>query len=311
MIEGMEKQIEQLDKDGAYVCAPKESALAKAHLRFAKLEISQGMSSRARKHFEIAKINVELAAKKSPPEQCAAPAPEPKCADADADGICDDADIDGDGILDGIDQCLLFPEDKDEYLDDDGCPDLDNDADGLSDKEDSCINEPEDPDGFEDQDGCPDLDNDQDTVPDADDECPNISGDPQAKGCLKYDGVEITDTHIRINQTIHFEFNKAVIRKTSYWILDQVVKVLGDYPKFTVSVEGHTDSKGSDKYNMKLSAARAKAVMDYLIQHGIGASRLTSKGFGETKPIDTNATKEGRAVNRRVEFVRTDVAQKQ
>jgi outer membrane protein OmpA-like peptidoglycan-associated protein len=312
MIDVTKKQIEQLDKNGAYVCAPKELALAKSHLRFAELEIFQGMSSRAKRHFQIAKQNADLAAKKSPPDQCAGPAViVAECLDLDLDEICDDDDTDGDGIVDGQDQCILDPEDKDDYLDNDGCPDLDNDLDGLLDKDDSCMNEPEDPDGFEDQDGCPDLDNDKDTVVDVDDECPNIAGAPENKGCPKYDGVEITDTHIRINQTIHFAFNKAVIRKTSYWILDQVTKVLQDYPNITLSIEGHTDSKGSDKYNMKLSADRARSVMAYLVTHGISQSRLTSAGFGETKPIDTNTTKEGRAANRRVEFVRTDVAHQQ
>lgn len=309
MIDVTKTQIDQIDKNGALICAPKELALAKAHIRFAEKEIFQGMMSRAKRHFEIARMNAELANEKSPPDQCAGPAViVADCLDLDVDGICDDGDIDGDGVLDGTDQCLLDPEDKDGYLDDDGCPEVDNDLDGLLDTVDNCDNEPEDPDGFEDEDGCPDIDNDKDTVLDVDDECPNLAGDVANKGCPKYEGVEITDTHIRINQMIHFAFNKAIIRSTSFWILDQVATVLTDYPKINVSIEGHTDSKGSNKYNLKLSADRAKAVMEYLVKKGISSNRLVSKGYGEEKPVDTNKTEAGRAANRRVEFVRTDVA---
>jgi OmpA-OmpF porin, OOP family len=311
-IEITRKQIEQIEHNGAYICAPRELALAKAHLRFAEIEIKQGHGSRAQKHFELATRNAELANEKSPPDKCAGPAVVvADCLDVDGDGICDDQDIDGDGITDGVDQCLIDPEDKDEYLDDDGCPDIDNDADGVLDVNDKCVNEPEDPDGYEDDDGCPDLDNDSDKVTDVEDECPNEAGEIDNKGCpKKYEGVEITDTHIRINQKIHFAYNKAKIKKTSYWILDQVVKVLNDYPNISLSIEGHTDSRGSNKYNQRLSTRRAAAVMKYLVKHGINKSRLTSRGFGEERPIDTNKTDEGRAANLRVEFVRTDVTPK-
>lgn len=327
------KRIEQIEHNGAYVCAPRELALAKSHLVFAELEISQGKSSRAKYHFEIATRNAELADEKSPPDKCAGPAVVvADCLDADRDGVCDDVDQcpnepedmdgfedadgcpddqDGDGITDPKDQCPLDPEDKDDYLDNDGCPDIDNDFDGILDEADGCIIEPEDPDGFEDSDGCPDTDNDKDTVLDVSDECPNLAGEPENNGCpKKYEGVEITATHIRINQKIHFAYNKAKIKRSSYWILNQVVTVLKDYPEITLSIEGHTDSRGSNKYNRKLSTKRAKAVRDHLVKKGgISSTRLVSKGFGEERPIDTNSTDEGRAANRRVEFVRTDVSQ--
>jgi OmpA-OmpF porin, OOP family len=330
------KNLEQIERNGAYVCAPKELALAKAHLRFAELEISQGGGSLAQYHYDTAIRNAELADEKSPADQCAGPAVvvalPPECIDDDNDMICadedrcperpedmdgiededgcpEDQDTDGDGIMDSIDQCIVDPEDADNYLDEDGCPELDNDSDGVLDTADGCINEPEDPDGFEDQDGCPDEDNDKDTVLDITDECPNEKGEVSANGCpKKYDGIEITETHIRINQKIHFAYNKAKIKKDSFWILAQVAKVLGDYPEIQLSIEGHTDSRGSDKYNKKLSAKRAKAVMKHLIKKGkVNKRLLTSRGWGEEKPIDTNLTDEGRAANRRVEFVRTDV----
>jgi OOP family OmpA-OmpF porin len=328
------KQLEQTEQNGAYECAPKELALAKAHIRFAELEIEQGRGTRARYHFDIARRNAQLANEKSPADKCAGPAVTVQCSDSDGDSICDNADlcidtpedfdgiddqdgcpedqdIDGDGINDKDDQCLLDSEDVDNYLDDDGCPDIDNDFDKILDNRDHCVNEPEDPDGFQDDDGCPDTDNDKDNILDIDDECPNMPGEVENNGCpKKYDGVEITETHIRIKQKIHFAYNKARIKKTSYWILSQVSQVLADYPEISLSIEGHTDSRGSNSYNRKLSQKRAKAVMNHLIKRGkIDRSRLTSNGWGESKPIETNLTDEGRAANRRVEFVRTDVSQ--
>ncbi len=112
---------------------------------------------------------------------------------------------------------------------------------------------------------------------------------------------------IVIMKKVHFEFDKAVIRPVSFRILDAVVEVLQQNPDVqVVNVEGHTDSKGSDEYNDKLSVRRANAVRDYLIAHGIQGSRLKSVGYGETKPIADNETDEGRAKNRRVEFIIVD-----
>jgi OOP family OmpA-OmpF porin len=339
-IESAQNRLEQVERNGAYTCSPRELAIAKSNLKFATLEISEGMSSRARDHYEVAMENLQKAEANTPAEKCAglavvvaAPLP-PDCVDADGDRICadtdrcpdqaedldgvedadgcpEDQDTDGDGIMDSIDQCVIDAEDRDSHLDEDGCPDLDNDADGIPDTGDKCPDDPEDPDGFEDEDGCPDKDNDVDEVLDPDDDCPNVKGDKASKGCpKKYEGVEITETHIRINQQIHFAYNKAKIMKDSYPILATVAEVLRDNPEITLSIEGHTDSRGKDAYNKKLSTKRAKAVMDHLIKIGmIEKSRLTSQGWGEEKPIDTNLTDEGRAANRRVEFVRTDVQQ--
>lgn len=335
-IESARNRVEQVERNGAYTCAPKDLAIAKANINFAQLEISQGMSSRAHEHYAVAKKHLEIAEANSPPEKCAglAVVVAPGCIDNDADGLCveidrcpdqaedvdgvedtdgcpEDQDTDGDGIMDSVDQCVLDPEDKDQYFDDDGCPDPDNDGDSILDADDKCIDEPEDPDGYEDQDGCPDKDNDSDEVMDVDDDCPNEKGDPAEKGCpKKYEGVVITETHIQINQVIHFAYNKAKILKDSFPILATVAQVLQDRPEITLSIEGHTDSRGNDNYNKKLSTKRAKAVMDHLVKVGkIGRDRLTSRGFGEEKPVDTNLTDEGRAANRRVEFVRTDVSQ--
>jgi len=115
--------------------------------------------------------------------------------------------------------------------------------------------------------------------------------------------VKRTKTAIVITKKIHFEFDKAVIRPISFRILDAVVDIMKQNPDIKkVRVEGHTDSKGSDAYNIKLSQRRSNAVRDYLISHGIEADRLVAVGYGETRPVADNNTAEGRARNRRVEF---------
>ena len=143
---------------------------------------------------------------------------------------------------DSVDQCILEPEDKDGYLDDDGCPDIDNDGDGIPDSKDKCPNEPEDFDGFQDDDGCPDPDNDGDGVADVDDYCPNTPGIPggDKPGCpRKSTLIVVTEKEIRITQQIQFEFNKAVIKPgISYKILDEVVGVLTDNPKIASRFRG-------------------------------------------------------------------------
>ncbi len=101
---------------------------------------------------------------------------------------------------------------------------------------------------------------------------------------------------------IHFDFDKWYIRKDSINILDKLVEMLKAHPNLKVEVWGHTDSIGDDTYNQKLSEKRADAVCDYIIKHGISPERISAKGFGESKPIAPNDTKEGRQKNRRTEF---------
>jgi outer membrane protein OmpA-like peptidoglycan-associated protein len=115
--------------------------------------------------------------------------------------------------------------------------------------------------------------------------------------------VQVTDKKIEIMETVQFETNKAVLLPQSEELLNEVADVLKEHPEIEeVRVEGHTDSQGGDKANMKLSDSRAKAVRDYLIGKGIDGGRLVAKGFGETKPVADNDTEEGRFKNRRVEF---------
>ena len=224
-------------------------------------------------------------------------------------------DRDGDGILDNVDKCPDDPEDFDGFEDQDGCPDLDNDKDGILDIDDLCPNDPEDKDGFEDEDGCPDPDNDRDRILDKDDKCPNepetYNGYQDEDGCPDNNGItKLGDSDIMILKPINFEFDKAVIKKDSYYILDAVVATMQGNPVLTlVEVQGHTDEQGDDAYNLDLSDRRAKAVVAYLTEHGVDEKRVTAQGYGETMPVDRRHTAEAWAKNRRVQFVilkRTD-----
>lgn len=108
--------------------------------------------------------------------------------------------------------------------------------------------------------------------------------------------------HYRLHN-IYFAFNSADILSSSQKVLDEFIVFLNDHPTMTISIEGHTDNVGSDEFNLILSENRAKAVYNYLVNNGIDADRLQYKGFGKTTPIATNETEEGRAMNRRTEFV--------
>lgn len=112
--------------------------------------------------------------------------------------------------------------------------------------------------------------------------------------------IEVGQT-IRLNN-IFFDFGKATLKPESNEELDNMVKILNENSKMEIQIAGHTDNVGSDDANMKLSDDRANAVRSYLISKGINETRITAKGFGETKPIATNDTDEGRQINRRVEF---------
>ena len=119
--------------------------------------------------------------------------------------------------------------------------------------------------------------------------------------------VEVTADKIVIHEKIQFDLNKATIKSDSHELLGEIVDVFKENPHIKkVSIEGHTDDQGADAYNKKLSDQRAKSVLDYLVEKGIDAARLTSKGFGETKPIAKNDTPEGQEQNRRVEFLITE-----
>ncbi|NJL15134.1 MAG: OmpA family protein [Microscillaceae bacterium] len=99
-----------------------------------------------------------------------------------------------------------------------------------------------------------------------------------------------------------FETGKAIIKPVSYPLLDELVNLLREYPDAFITLEGHTDSEGTEEDNLQLSKDRAASVRQYLIDKGIDATRISSTGYGESRPIDTNATEAGRSRNRRVEM---------
>ena len=234
--------------------------------------------------------------------------------DFEDDDGCPDFDNDDDGVLDVNDKCPMVSEDLDGFEDNDGCPDTDNDKDGIIDSLDQCPDKAEDKDEHEDADGCPDYDNDLDGIPDSADKCPDkpeifnafededgcpdkIKGKPKAK--------EIERGRV-ILRGVNFEFNKAVLTRDSYVILDQVYASLVEWPEIKIEIKGHTDSVGSKITNKRLSNNRAQAVADYLSSKGISSDRLSAVGMGEDEPIADNKTAEGRAMNRRVELHRID-----
>ena len=227
-------------------------------------------------------------------------------------------DTDGDGIYDKDDACPDVPG----LVAFNGCPDTD--GDGVPDKDDKCPTVA----GLKALAGCPDADGDG--VTDADDECPTVAGPAANKGCpwpdRDGDGVldkddqcpdvkgtvanngcpEVTEAvKTALNayaKTILFDTGKSTIKSASAGVLNDITAILKEYSNAKFTVEGHTDSTGSDALNQKLSESRAAAVKDYLVANGIDGSRLSSVGYGESKPIDKNTTRQGRANNRRVEI---------
>jgi outer membrane protein OmpA-like peptidoglycan-associated protein len=154
--------------------------------------------------------------------------------------------------------------------------DPDNDKDGILDGADTCRDQAEDLDGFEDQDGCPEA-----------------GGGKVKLSCSK----------IELGESVYFDTGKDTIQARSFELLDQLTNVLTTAKHILkLRVAGHTDDRGNDKKNLDLSTRRAASVVRYLAAHNIDPARLSSEGHGETEPIASNKTAEGRAQNRRVEF---------
>ncbi len=218
------------------------------------------------------------------------------CPDTDEDGICDKQDECVEEA--GVAACQ-------------GCPDTD--GDGVCDKNDDCVDEA----GPADNNGCPLADRDKDGVPDRDDACLDTFGkpnsDPKLNGCPEIEKPDVTkevvDELRTLAREVYFEFNKDVLREDSKSKLDRAAYLMNnDFKDYNFLVEGHTDSKGSDAYNLNLSQKRAESVVNYLASKGVSASRLKAIGYGETIPQQTNETDAGRAMNRRVEVKPADAS---
>jgi len=156
---------------------------------------------------------------------------------------------------------------------------------------------------------CHALDDDHDGVNNCDDRCPDTPAGTVVgpDGCPQKVVIDLRGVNFKFDRPKTGEHNieptLQLPTADSIAILDQAIDALKRYPEIKVELDGHTDSIGTDAYNQKLSERRAQIVYDYLTSHGVGPSRITAvKGFGESQPIDTNATKEGRARNRRTEM---------
>ncbi len=265
----------------------------------------------------------------------AKPEPPPPIVDRDGDGVpdCEDAcsfvkgvasadpskngcplDTDSDGVPDNVDACPSVPGIASADGAANGCP-QDSDRDGVADAEDACPREagPRRPDPK--TSGCPDVqappappnpDRDGDGVMNDIDACPDVPGkpntDPKKNGCPK---AILEGSTIKITDQVKFKTGSAeiVAGKESSDILEDVVTVLKAHPEIkALRVEGHTDDRGDAAKNKTLSQARAESVAKWLETHGIEKSRLKASGFGQEKPLESNATEQGRTNNRRVEF---------
>ena len=202
----------------------------------------------------------------------------PASADTDGDGVedwkdeCPDTpegargfvdekgcllDTDGDGVYDYLDECPNTPAEAKGFVDAKGC-EKDSDGDGVPDWKDECPKTPAGAKGFVDEKGC-EIDTDGDGVADWCDKCPEIAGDKDNKGCPAMKK-ETTNIFKKAMQGIQFESGKAIIKPTSYSILDQVAQVFIENPTYYAEVQGHTDNVGKPEMNKKLSQQRAEAV---------------------------------------------------
>lgn len=200
---------------------------------------------------------------------------------------CPDRDLDG--VADKNDKC---PDVKGlEKLD--GCPDADND--GIADADDQC---PDTPANWKvDEHGCP-IDSDGDGLYDEEDDCPTKAGPKSNQGCPVTTPEAIENFH-----PVLFDTDKSRLRANETNKLDELVDALKKHPEYRFEIYGHTDSRASEAYNMKLSIHRAKAVANFFKDHGINADRILEvKGFGETKPVVPNTSPENMQKNRRVEL---------
>jgi outer membrane protein OmpA-like peptidoglycan-associated protein len=231
------------------------------------------------------------------------------CPDTDGDGIKDDEDAcpevagplvnqgcpdtDKDGIFDFLDDCPEQYGPKENK----GCPWPDTDNDGLLDKDDDCPNLA----GPIKNKGCPFQDTDNDGVLDKDDDCPATAGPASNKGCpvIEKEVEEILKTAF---DNLEFETGKDIIKDVSIPSLTELAVVLKKKSAWGLQISGHTDNVGDDQKNLILSKKRAEAVKNFMISQGIDASRLSTLYFGETMPIASNDTPEGRQKNRRVEM---------
>lgn len=223
--------------------------------------------------------------------------PEDRCLSTPAGLIVDELgcsyDDDQDGVLNDIDQCPATP--LGVIVDMVGCS-QDDDADGVINAEDHCPNSP--PNAIVNEKGCQ-LDSDGDGVMDYKDQCPDTPAGME----VDCDGCSDAVIELPSLNGLYFDRNKDTLKPEARTVLNDIVDTMKRFPDLKVRVVGHTDSRGKDAYNLDLSWRRARSVVAFLVRGGIDPKRLQSEGRGEREPIAENSTSEGRAQNRRVEFV--------
>jgi outer membrane protein OmpA-like peptidoglycan-associated protein len=200
-------------------------------------------------------------------------------------------DPDKDGVIGDQDRCPSDPG----PVENAGCPD--EDGDGILGSADVCPHQS----GTLENSGCPEADTDHDGTPDRLDQCPNEPIAVRGRdGCPL---ARVTGDKIVILDQVHFATDLDVILPESFPTLVEVARLFTEHPEIQrVLVEGHTDIRASDAYNLDLSRRRAGSVMRFLVEHGVDPRRLGSRGFGRALPIAPNDSEAGMALNRRVEF---------
>lgn len=206
-----------------------------------------------------------------------------------------DNDHDGDGLPDATDPCP-------HHVGSTGCP-ADSDGDGIANDVDRCPNTSGQASHYDSRHGCP-LDQDGDGIADGVDACPNSSGasspDPKENGCPA--SVRILGEQIVLRDTVQFTTGSADLSNDNP-VLGQLVTLLQEHPEIArVAVDGHTDDVGGDQHNLDLARRRGFTIVRWLIDHGIDERRLEVRAFGARRPLVSDTSPEGRAINRRVEF---------
>ena len=210
-------------------------------------------------------------------------------------------DRDGDGVVDAIDSC------PDVYGTSVGCPkvakitEIDTDGDTVFDSVDNCPKIK----GLPTNNGCPLPDTDNDGIVDAADKCPLVPGLESNNGCPFEEDV-LSGLTLGLNKMtpdILFNTGNANFRQESYSVLIKIIEEVKQYPNVQFKIEGHTDSVGDLSSNKRLSQTRANTVRNYLVSEGVPLEHIVVEGFGETKPIASNLSEEGRRKNRRVEII--------